>query len=259
MTVIADHPRRPDEASSCSTLVLRPYRAQDRADVREICCRTAFRNLGCSALVDDPELFADYWSAYYTDYEPEATLIAERDGVIVGYLMGCLDTRRFRRVMARQIVPRVIGRLVARAARGRYRGQPRAARFLRWLAVRSWREEPEIDVTAYPAHYHANLGREGHGHLLYSTMALHFLDQLDEYGVSHVHGQVLDYETNGTWERMVSAIEKQNGKVRLRRWERRSTLGEDVLGTRPLINRAFGGTVQESRTVLLGLASRFRV
>jgi len=41
----------------------------------------------------DVESFADLFSGYYTDAEPESALVAELDGVVAGYLLGCVDSR----------------------------------------------------------------------------------------------------------------------------------------------------------------------
>jgi ribosomal protein S18 acetylase RimI-like enzyme len=42
----------------------------------------------------DVESFADLFTSYYTDAEPESALVAVRDGVVAGYLLGCVDSRR---------------------------------------------------------------------------------------------------------------------------------------------------------------------
>ena len=63
--------------------VIRPYRAEDREAVRQICRTTAYRNRGSDAVFEDGEVFADYWTRYYTDYEPESCLIVEEDGEVV--------------------------------------------------------------------------------------------------------------------------------------------------------------------------------
>lgn len=260
MTATDANPQRPDVSASRGGVDLRAYRPDDRAAVRDICCRSAFRNMGSQALIDDPELFADFWSSYYTDYEPESLFVAERDGRIAGYLMGCENTQRYRRVMGRAVVPRVLGRLLYRATRGRYRDQPQARRLFRWLSFRSWREEPDIDTCAFPAHYHANLAPSGVGLGLYASLGLRFLEQLERKGVLHVHGQVLDSEENSTWERMVSAFERGHPDIIFRRWERRSTLGRDVLGIEhPMTNRAFGASVAAFRAALQFIAGRYRL
>lgn len=260
MTVIEAIRRPPDASASGALVEIRAYRSGDRDAVRDICCRSAFRNMGSHAVINDPELFAEYWSSYYTEHEPESLLVAERKGRIVGYLMGCVNTQRYRRVMGSVVVPRVLGRLVSRAARGRYRNQPQTRRFFRWLALRSWREEPAIDTRVFPAHYHANLRRGGVGLGLYTSLALTFLEMLERKGVSHLHGQVLDSKEHGTWERMVSAFELGPQTVRLQRWERPSSLGREVLGIRePLTNRAFGASVPAFRTVLQFIAAKYRL
>jgi ribosomal protein S18 acetylase RimI-like enzyme len=41
----------------------------------------------------DAESFADLFSAWYTDHEPGSALVVERDGQVVGYLLGCRDSR----------------------------------------------------------------------------------------------------------------------------------------------------------------------
>src|SRR5690554_5943019 len=66
--------------------IVRPYALADRPAVREICRSTAYRGRGSAAVFEDGELFADYWSSYYTDHEPESCLVLELDGAVIGYL-----------------------------------------------------------------------------------------------------------------------------------------------------------------------------
>lgn len=245
---------------------IRPYQDVDRKAIRDICCLTAFRNRGYGALLPDAELFADYWTSYYTDHEPESTLVAECGGTVMAYLTGCRDTKRFRRVMARLIVPPILTVLARRAVALQSRGEAaRIRRFLGWLMLRAWREEPQVDLVAFPAHYHANVVSRRPGQRLYSSMVLRFLDLLDGQDVPGVHGQVLDDE-NGTWSRMVEAFRAENATVRLRSWEMESTIGRVLdFTTQPtgararLVNRAFGATVPEFRQAIRFLARRFRV
>lgn len=260
MSDIAVDLRPSDSRPELDHMVVRAYAAADRDAVRDLCCRSAFRNRGVGALINDPELFGDFWSAYYTDFEPESLLVADRGGTVVGYLTGCVDTDRYRRVMARNIVPRVLARLMSRAAKGHYRHDPHARRFLIWLVVRSWREEPAIDTASYPAHYHLNLARDGATGGLYSSLAMRFLEQLDARGVTHLHGQVLDTQQRGVWDRMVRAFQMTPEGVEVLRWEKASTLGRDVLGIHePLVNRAFGSSVPVFRAWLRFLAARYRL
>jgi ribosomal protein S18 acetylase RimI-like enzyme len=77
-----------------SDIVVRPYRPEDRAQVRHICHVTGYMGEPADWMWRDVESFADLFTAYYTDGEPESALVAEQDGVVAGYLLGCVDSRR---------------------------------------------------------------------------------------------------------------------------------------------------------------------
>jgi hypothetical protein len=232
-------------------ITVRAYRAADREVVRDICCRTAFRNLGARGMLDDRELFGDYWMSYYTDYEPESIFVAERQGQVIAYLTGCTSTRRHIRIMATRIVPRVLARLGWRATLGRYRDQPRAGAFFRWLALRSWREAAPVDIDKYPAQYHANVLREGYGRGVYSKLVLRFFDTLGARGVAHVHSQATERKQGGPWQRLLDDFQRRHPDVPIARWERDSSLGRAVLGLdRDLANRAWGVRLDHGQLVL---------
>jgi len=74
--------------------VVRPYDPGDRAQVRYICHHTGYMGDPVAWLWRDTESFADLFTSYYTDAEPESALVAELDGVVSGYLLGCVDSRR---------------------------------------------------------------------------------------------------------------------------------------------------------------------
>lgn len=234
-----------------AALEVRAYRPGDRDRVRDIACRTAFRNRGHTILLDDARLFADYWTRYYTDIEPHSAFVAERDGEVIGYLLGCVDTARFQRSMARTVAPPIVRTLLARVLSGGFAHDARALRTLRWLAVRSWRETPDVDLTRFPAHYHANLLRGAYGTRAYTTMALRFIDRARAAGAAGMHGQVLDRRDGGVWSDMVRAFCDAHPEVDVVSTSRASTIGEALLGeSRPLVNRAFGTTIEGYVTFL---------
>jgi ribosomal protein S18 acetylase RimI-like enzyme len=75
-------------------LEIRPYRAGDRAAIREIVFATGFMGEPAAWYWRDAVSFADVWSGYYTDREPESAFVATAGGEVVGYLLGCVDTSR---------------------------------------------------------------------------------------------------------------------------------------------------------------------
>src|SRR5271170_2227271 len=82
-----DQRRRPEH-------VIRPYRPEDRDAVRAICADTGFLGKPIDPVFEDRELFADYLTAYYTDAEPQSTVVCELDGEVKGYVMGSRFPKR---------------------------------------------------------------------------------------------------------------------------------------------------------------------
>ena len=92
-------------------MVIRPYEPRDSPAVRAICVATGFMGEPATWMWRDTASFADVFSGYYTDHEPGSAGVAELDGEVVGYLLGCRDSRRATdpaRVVARHVLLRGI-------------------------------------------------------------------------------------------------------------------------------------------------------
>lgn len=158
---------------------IRRYEPRDRAALREIACETA------DVAFPDREILADLLTRYYTDIAPQHSWVAEDAGHIVGYLTGCLDTRRYLRAMATRIVPAALCKALARGRLGQFGP----------LLRRPKGDFRRTQILAeYPAHLHVNFrpshrGRGGGGELIER-----FLRQAAEAGVAGVHAGVS--ETN---------------------------------------------------------------
>lgn len=177
-----------DETTAGEEVVLRPYEAEDRGRIRHICFETGYMGEP-EWQWRDRESFADLYTSYYTDAEPESAIVAERAGVVEGYLLGCVDSRRAwseasifvrllrtRWIALRPSTARFVWRSFADVARDKVRGLPlpEAAHDDRW-----------------PAHLHIDLlpgirGRGVGGRLLRA-----WLDRLDQAGVAGCHVQTL--------------------------------------------------------------------
>jgi hypothetical protein len=236
--------------------VIRPYTPRDRAAVREICCRTAFRNMGCEKLFEDRELHADYWSSYYTDHAPQNVLVIEQDGEVIGYFFGLTDHTDFHRVMARRIVPRTLLRALGRALLRRYE-KPETYRYLRFALFHAWREEPKVDYAAYPATYHFNVLRKGYGRGYYTRLVLGFLDRLDELGIRGIHGHITEPAGRGIWHRFDQMFTEERPQDFD---EKPCTLFARVLGDeREMVNRAWAVRVEDYRKWILWLRETQRL
>ena len=168
---------------------IRPYDPRDRAAVRRICHATGYMGEPVDWLWRDADSFADMFSGYYTDAEPQSALVAELDGEVRGYLLGCADTRLAwnpAAVFARQVVRRGIAL------------RPGTAGFV-------WRSFADIAGDAlhrrlppstvyderWPAHLHIDLLPAIRGRGVGATLVRRWLQTLQAAGVAGCHLETL--------------------------------------------------------------------
>jgi ribosomal protein S18 acetylase RimI-like enzyme len=130
----------------------------------------------------DQVSFADVWTAYYTDREPESAFVAADADSIVGYLLGCVDSARApspRSAIARQIVRR---QLLVRSG---------TARFF-WRSILDSLRHPnvpsgELADPRWPSHLHMNLLPEARGRGAGRGLMEAWLGRLREVGSPGCH------------------------------------------------------------------------
>jgi len=171
-----------NSSATPSTVRIRAYRAADRSAVRAIAFATGFMGDRVDWLWGDPESFADLFTKYYTDHEPESLLIAEHTGTVVGYLSGSVDS-----TVSGGTAQREITRLLLRGALVR----PSVASFF-WRSIADLardRGAPEdvLRDDRWPAHLHINLLPEGRGQGLGRQLMEQWLKRLRQLESSGVH------------------------------------------------------------------------
>ena len=174
-----------DASDLSGSVEVRPYRLEDRAAIRNICYATGLLGNPITALVPDQELFADLWTAAYTDGFPELALVATLEGETIGYIFGIADARALSAVYLRRVLPLVLGRLL----RGQYRSWRTSLPHLFRLALEPAMHAP---VAQFPAHLHINLLESARGHGLGRRLLEHFLTQLEARGVPGVQLSTTD-------------------------------------------------------------------
>jgi ribosomal protein S18 acetylase RimI-like enzyme len=193
----------PSMRAADGEVVVRRYRTGDRAQVRRICHATGYMGEPADWMWRDVESFADLFTAYYTDAEPESALVAELDGVVAGYLLGCVDSRHAwnpATIFGRHFVRRGIG-------------------FRPGTAGVVWRSFGDVvvdgvrrrlpPVTLYddewPAHLHIDLLPSIRGRGVGATLMRTWLDHLQGSGVpgcyletlGENHGAIAFFESVG--------------------------------------------------------------
>lgn len=180
-------------------ITVRPYRDADREAVRLIAYRTGYMGDPADVYWRDFSSFADIWTAYYTDREPESAFVAESTRGVVGYLVGCVESARApspAAALTRQVIRRF---LLIRAG---------TARFL-WRSI--WdaalqRHSPtgELADPRWPSHLHMNLLHEARGRGVGAQLMRAWLSRLRDVGSPGCHLATLTENTTAMafFERM---------------------------------------------------------
>jgi hypothetical protein len=163
---------------------IRKFRSTDRSRVRQIAWDTAFIGKSASAFFEDEEFLKDLLTGYFTDYEPESCFVAESGNEVVGYLLGCRDSRTLDRVSMRFIAPRLVLQLICRNVLFRRKNIVFGLHMLESF-LKGELSSPDFSRD-YPATMHINIAdgfrRSGGG----SQLITAYLVYLKEHGIKGV-------------------------------------------------------------------------
>ncbi|MCZ6671736.1 MAG: GNAT family acetyltransferase [Verrucomicrobia bacterium] len=191
------------------SLKIRPYSLSDRQAVRDICCDTGFMGNPIDPVYQDRDAFADFFTRYYTDREPENALVAVDDDRVVGYLLGCLNFDRFNRQQLWLILSRTTPKIIGRILTGKYNWA--SIKFLNWFLFKSAGQTPKGIPGA--AHFHINMYSEYRTGFAGRRLIFPFVNRLAKLGFKGVYGQMQVYEDR----RSEKALERYGFKFMDRR------------------------------------------
>ena len=169
-------------------ITIRNFERRDRSIVRHLCCETGFLGNPIDPVFEDRELFADFLTGYYTDWEPESAFVLEMNGEVKGYLLG---SRKPIRQQCYNVYQNAALFLRAMFRYLRYNAASR--RFVHWILMHGWREVPATPRRT--AHFHINLLPEARN--IPTTRALMdaYLKYLHAHGEKRVYGQMVTFES----------------------------------------------------------------
>jgi hypothetical protein len=166
---------------------LRPFQPADRARIRELCCETGFLGNPIDPVFEDREIFADYLTAYYTDWEPESSFVLLVNDDIRGYLLGSRHPLRQQLYNAYNNVALFLRGI------SRYRHYNAASKkFVQWILRQAWREVPAAPRNT--AHFHINLLADARGVAHARGLTDAYLKYLHDHGEKRVFGQMVVFE-----------------------------------------------------------------
>jgi ribosomal protein S18 acetylase RimI-like enzyme len=173
---------------------VRPYREEDRQSVRRICFETGFMGEPVEWLWRDQPSFADMFCGWWVDRRPQSALVAELEGEVAGYLLGCEDSRLpvgeaivlLRHFVGRACAVRpgtagVMWRMLGDAPRDAVRGKLPPTRY--------WDER-------WPAHLHIDLLPACRGRGVGGRLMGDWLASLRQRGIPGCHLQTMAENTN---------------------------------------------------------------
>jgi ribosomal protein S18 acetylase RimI-like enzyme len=168
--------------------IIRNYRDSDRATVRRLCCDTGFIGNPIDPVFEDRQLFADFLTGYYTDWEPESAFVLEVGGEVRGYLLGS------RRPLRQQLynIYQNAG-LLLRGILHYPRYNTASRHFVQWILCHGWREVPAAPRRA--AHFHINLLPDARNVATTRALMDAYLKYLHDHGVKRVYGQMVTFES----------------------------------------------------------------
>jgi ribosomal protein S18 acetylase RimI-like enzyme len=168
---------------------IRPYQPGDREGVRRVCYQTGFMGESAEWFWRDQPSFADMFCGWWTDHRPQSALVAELDGDVAGYLLGCEDSRLatgegttlLRHLVGRGCALRpgtagVMWRMLGDALVDGIRGQ--------LPPVRVWDER-------WPAHLHIDLLPACRGQGVGALLVRRWLTTLRQEGIAGCHLQTM--------------------------------------------------------------------
>lgn len=128
---------------------IRPYRPEDRNDIREICIATGRSGTGAAGWLESDDLLPDIYALPYVDFEPETAFVVDADGRATGYILGVPDTRAFVARLREEWLPGFEARYPLTGENTPTQNFVRDGRNPERMLI------PELD--AYPAHLHIDL------------------------------------------------------------------------------------------------------
>lgn len=188
MTTIPHHNLH-ERAIVHDNFVVRFYEPRDRASVRRICADTGYLGKPIDPVFEDRELFADYLTSYYTDIEPESTVVVEIDGEVKGYVMASTQPR------LHAVYEGLNNARMACVGLYRYVAKPygeATKNYIKWILTRGSKETPEAPENC--GHFHFNVLPEARKVRHTRSMVDLLFSELAARGEKGIYAQMVAYE-----------------------------------------------------------------
>jgi hypothetical protein len=172
-------------------VIVRPYQPGDRAAVRRICFDTGFMGDSIGPQYGDRESYADMFTSYFTDVEPENAFVAVMGDEVVGYSLNVVDARKAWNPML-VAMKHAVTRLACFRP-GTFGFYVRCC--LDMVADLGKRGRPAFDWNVYPSTCHVNILPQGRNGTVGRDLMYHAFDRLKLAGSPGLHGEAFSINT----------------------------------------------------------------
>ncbi len=180
-------------------VIVRKYDPRDRDAIRHISVATALAGEPAVKFIDGDDILADALTMYYTDFEPESCFVVEKGGRVLGYLIGCVDTRRMDKIFGKKIMARII---INAFQTGFLLKKKNLALIWHGFISLCCGEFFSPDFSkGFPATLHINLLPEARGHGNGSTLISEYLSYLSNMRVKGVRMATISTEAGKFFQR----------------------------------------------------------
>lgn len=132
---------------------IRPYRADDLADLYRICLLTADNGQDATPLFRDPQLPGELYAAPYATFQPSLAFVAGDAEGVGGYVVAALDTQAFEQQLERDWWPHLRVRYPEAPPREQLSAQEQ---FALHDIHHPWSAADEL-ASRFPSHLHIDL------------------------------------------------------------------------------------------------------
>ena len=156
--------------------------------MREICYETAYKGSSANKIFTDRKLFADLWTNYYLDYEPQWAWVAKYKNKVVGYIIGSVNNYQYKKKMISRIIPKAVIGAIFRGALWQ--------KNIWWLlkaVLKTYQKRKsykKVFLEKYPAHFHINIIRGYRSKHIGSRLVRCFLNQIKIQRIKGIHVSV---------------------------------------------------------------------
>jgi len=202
-------------------VLIRGYNQADRNSLRDIACNSAFMGKPCEEFFEGRDVFADFLTLYFTDYEPQSCFVAEVDKKIVGYIIGAKNSNHIAKTFLFKILPGLLKKIILQKTLLKKKN----LKFLISLTLSFLKGELKMEdfSKCYPATLHINIADGFRNSGIGSKLMSRFFDYLAENNIPGVY--------LGTLSQKAAIFFQKQGFSLLHKGERsyfRHILGKDV-------------------------------